>query len=128
MAVENIKDMLSGPAQSDLSKKQFYALQLISGADFGFNLATGATQNAGGILQNKPTAGQAVQAAVLGLCKYKAGGTIHVGDKLTSHTDGTLIATTTDGDHIWGTAMTEAVSGDIATMYAIPPGPRFYNA
>lgn len=116
MAVENILLRIGGTALSDLSAKQFYALQLVSGTDFGFNLATAATQKPGGILQNKPTSGKAVDAAVLGIAKYLAGGTIHVGDRLTATSTGKLIATTTDKDSIWGTALTEASDGDVATM------------
>jgi hypothetical protein len=121
MAVENVLLRISGPAASDLSAKQFYALQLVSGTDFSFNLATAATQKPGGILQNKPTAGLAVDAAITGLIKYLAGGTIHVGDRLTATSTGKLIATTTDKDGLWGMAVTEAVDGDVATMLAPCP-------
>ena len=117
MAVENALIKVGGIAQSDLSAKQFYALQLISGTDFGFNLATAATQKPAGILQNKPTSGKAADACFVGISKAVAGGTIHVGDKVTATSTGALVATTTDKDCIWGIALTEAVSGDIFTMW-----------
>ena len=116
MSTENILRRINGYAVSDLSDKQYYALQLVSGTDKGFNLATAATQQPGGVLQNKPTLGRAVDAAVLGEIKYIAGGNIAVGDKLTANAEGKLIATTTDGDNIWGVALNAAVDGDIASM------------
>jgi hypothetical protein len=116
MAVENVLQRITGISAVDLSAKQFYALQLISGTDNLFSLATAATQKPGGILQNKPTAGQAIDAAVLGEIKYIAGGTIHNGDKLTANSSGKLIATVTNKDCVWGIARTEAADGDIATM------------
>jgi hypothetical protein len=124
MAVENILYRIPGVAVSDLSAKQFYALQLVSGTDNGFNLATAATQKPGGILQNKPASGKAVDSAVLGVCKALAGGTIHVGDRVTSHTDGTLIATTTAKDYAWGVSLTEASAGDVFTMLVNIGGSR----
>lgn len=128
MGKENITERINGVAASDLSDYQYYALQLVSGTDFGFNLATAATQAPGGILQNKPESGQAVDAAVQGICKYRAGGTINVGNKLTADTDGMLIATTTDGDNIWGVALDEALDGDIATMHLEGLGADTYVA
>jgi hypothetical protein len=116
MAVENILMRESGTSAVDLSAKQYYALQRISGTDNLFSLATAATQKPGGILQNKPTAGQAIDTAILGQIKYIAGGTIHNGDKLTATTSGKLIATTTDKDCVWGVADGEASDGDTATM------------
>jgi hypothetical protein len=116
MALENILLRIGGKAASDLRLKQFYALQLVSGTDYGFNLATAATQKPGGILQNKPNTGQAVDAAVLGICKYLAGGTVAVGDSLTPTTTGKLIATTSAKDFVWGRALTAADDGDVATM------------
>lgn len=128
MGKENIIKRINGVALSDLSAKQYYALQLISGTDFGFNLATAATQAPGGVLQNKPNINQAIDSAVLGTCKYIAGGTIAVGDKLTTDSAGKLIATTTDGDNIWGVALDAADADDIATMELAGLGASLYIA
>jgi hypothetical protein len=124
MALENILCRIGLKAVSDLRTYQFYALQLVSGTDLGANLATASTQKPGGILQNKPNTNQAVDAAFVGICKYLAGGTIHVGDRLTATTDGTLIATTTIKHFTWGYALTEASSGDVATMWVNIGGAR----
>jgi hypothetical protein len=116
MALENILLKIGGKAVSDLRLKQFYALQLVSGTDYGFNLATASTQKPGGILQNKPNTNQAVDAAVFGICKYIAGGSIAVGDSLTPTSTGALIATTSAKDFVWGRALVAASTGDVATM------------
>jgi hypothetical protein len=117
MALENILARVGGKAVASLATKQYYALQLVSGTDYGFNLATAATQKPGGILQNAPAINQAVDACFLGISKYVAGGTVAVGDKLTANSSGKLVATTTDKDCIWGIALTAADADDVASMW-----------
>lgn len=63
------------------------------------------------------TAGDKVEVAIngggaIGL----AGGTISAGNKLTAHTDGTLLASTTSNDQVVGVAMEDAVAGDLFAM------------
>jgi len=124
MALEQIVCKIGLKALSDLSTKQFYALQLISGTDYGCNLATASTQKPGGVLQNKPTSGKAADSVFVGLTKAVAGGTIHVGDRVTATSDGTFVATTTAKDFTWGYSLTEASSGDVFSFFANIAGGR----
>jgi len=110
---------ISIPAGADLSALQFTAV--ILGSDKAVVGATTTTAPIIGILQNKPTSGQAAAVAVMGVAKAKAGGTWGSGDKLTATTGGLLIATTTEPNHYVGIALEDAASGDVAQVL-IQPG------
>jgi len=105
---------LSIAAGADLSALQFTAVK------YGTNKvaiqAASAAEPIIGILQNKPTSGQAASVAYRGIAKAKAGGTWASGDALTATTGGALIATTTNNQHIVGYAHEDAVSGDVAQV------------
>lgn len=114
---ENIQ-CISIEAGADLSALQFTAIRL--GTD---KLAASATSNNEpivGILQNKPTSGQAAAVAISGVAKAKAGGAWSSGDSLTATTGGALIATTTNNHHIVGVALEDAASGDVAQVLVRP--------
>lgn len=80
--------------------------------------ATAASDLLIGVAQTAPTtAGDLVEVAIngggaIGL----AGGSISAGNKLTVHTDGTLLASTTANDQVVGVAMEDAVAGDLFAM------------
>jgi len=124
MALEQVLYKIGLKAASDLSEKQFYALQLISGTDYSCNLATASTQKPGGVLQNKPASGKAADSMFVGISKCVAGGTIHNGDRITPTTDGTFVATTTAKDFTWGYSLTEASSGDVFSAFINIAGGR----
>ena len=101
-------------ASGDLSASQFCSVKLDAN---GRSTLSGASDlNQIGIQQDKPTAlGQASTIRTAGVTKVKAGGTIAIGDRLTSNASGALIAATT-GKQILGIAITAGVSGDIINM------------
>lgn len=107
-------------ANADLRTLQYTGLKLVSGTDFAVDSATVNTDKPAGVLQNKPNQYQAADAIQLGVSKAKAGGTIHVGDKLTVTTGGVFIALTTDKKNYWGFSLTEAATNDIFTMFVCP--------
>lgn len=89
MATELIFQTFTGVAAADLSAKQFYAVSLDTSGTL--NLAT-AAKNIDGILQNKPTTGQAATVARDGFTKaaISASSNVAIGDLLEVDTLGTL--------------------------------------
>lgn len=80
--------------------------------------ATAATDLPMGILVEVASSSTAAAGTVCidGPVFALAGGTITEGADVTSHTDGTLIVTTTKGNQIWGRALEDASSGDFFEM------------
>lgn len=113
MATElEIRDWSGVTAENDLSAKQFYALELGTAAG-EVDACDGATDLVVGILQNKPTAGKAAVVRTHGISKAVAGGSITRGNRVGTHTDGTLVAKTADADLLVGIALSAASSGEI---------------
>lgn len=105
-------------AEADLSAKQFLAVS-ISGVN-EVNLAAGAGAIFG-ILQNKPKAGEAADVAIFGITKAIAGvGGWSAGDKLEVEVATSKLVNNTTGNTTVALALTDAVAGDIATVYVIP--------
>ncbi|MCL4715471.1 MAG: hypothetical protein KJZ75_11220 [Hyphomonadaceae bacterium] len=83
-------------AGADLSAKQYTAVKQNSS---GQVVAAGAGEKALGILQNKPTSGQAATVAVGGVSKWIAGGVVAPDAEVAADADGkakTAVANTTD--------------------------------
>lgn len=99
------------PAGEDLSAKQFYIGQL--DASGNLEVGEGATDLLVGVIQNKAEAGQAAVYRFLGTSKVIAGGTIAIGDWVTSDASGKAVATTTDGNITIGRALEAAAANDI---------------
>jgi hypothetical protein len=95
----------------DLSAKQYFIVQL--DANGKLEVAEGATDFIVGVLQNTPESGQMATYRFLGTSKVKAGGTIAVGDWVTTDASGEAVATTTDGNIVIGRALEAAADGDI---------------
>lgn len=95
----------------DLSTKQFYIVQQDANGDI--EVAEGATDLLVGVLQNNPASGEPATYRFLGTSKVKAGGTIAVGDWITTDSAGKGIATTTDGNIVIGKALEAGVTDDI---------------
>lgn len=113
---------ISVDAGADLSALQFTAVRL--GSDRTVVSAANATAPITGILQNKPTSGQAASVAIGGIAKALVGaGGWSSGDLLTATTGGALITTTTDGHFTIGEAMEDAAAGEYAQLL-IKPGQR----
>jgi hypothetical protein len=101
----------SGIAGEDMTAKQFYIVQLA--ADGDIEVGEGATDLLVGVLQNAPDSGEQATYRFLGTSKVKAGGTIAIGDWVTTDSAGKAVATTTDGNITIGRALAAAVDGDI---------------
>lgn len=104
-------DVLSNlTAENDLSAKQYYILE--KGAAAGqADVCDGAGDKPIGVLQNKPTAGQAVAYMINGSSKVVTGAAVSVGDAVGTDGSGKAIAKTANNDWIIGRAKT-ASGGD----------------
>lgn len=79
-------------------------------------LASAAADKIIGVLQNQPKAGDTASIMsrnASGVGKCYAGGTIAIGDYLTSDANGAVVATTTAGQEVVGIATEAAVSGQV---------------
>lgn len=78
-------------------------------------IAAAATDKIIGVTQQKAAAGEICSVrlrSASGTARGKAGGTIAVGDRLTSNGSGLIIATTTAANEVIGQALEAAASGD----------------
>lgn len=122
MASQEVLKTATFPAGADLSALQFTAVQM--GSDDAVVSAAANNVLPVGILQNKPTAGQAACVAIDGIAKALVGaGGWASGSRLTMTTGGALIETTTDAHYVIGTAVEDAAAGDYARVL-IQPGQR----
>lgn len=111
-----IRDGSNVVAGADLSTKQFYAVKLSAANTV---ILAGAGDLIYGILQNKPTSGQAADVSIFGVTKAILGGTVTGGNKLKVDSAGKLVANST-GDTTVAMAIIDGVSGDIATVKVLP--------
>jgi hypothetical protein len=114
MATYNIGPFITRLAGADLSASNFRIL--VQQADRTVVLANAATQNFIGVLHYG--AKQGGEVSILGrnaggTFKVIAGGTIAVGDALTSDANGAAITTTTAGNEVIGFAQEAAVAGQV---------------
>jgi hypothetical protein len=93
-------------AGEDLSGAQYAAVEIdgtVAAEDFV----------ARGLLQNKPRSGEDASLLVAGRSKFKAGGTIAAGGRMTITTSGVCTAATSGSAGIIGFSLTAAASGDV---------------
>lgn len=79
-------------------------------------LATAATDLLFGVLNNQPKAGETADVFARngqGTFKVVLGGTVTLGDKLTSDANGAAITTTTSGNQVLGYAQESGVVGQV---------------
>lgn len=81
-------------ASADLSSDQFCAVKVYASADLQVALASTGGEAILGILQNKPTAGQAADVRFTGVSKARAGNSYSRGAGLMTDTSGRLITAT----------------------------------
>lgn len=98
-------------AGEDMRTKMNYIVQL--DATGKLEVAEGATDLIVGVLQNKPNTGEAALYRFGWTAKVIAGGSVAIGDFVTSDGNGKAVATTTDGNIVIGRALEAADSGDI---------------
>jgi hypothetical protein len=109
---QSIKDFeRSGNAGEDMSSAQYHIVQLDATGDV--EIGEGNTDLLIGVLQNKPKEDEAALIRFLGTSKVIAGGSVSIGNWLTSDGSGHAIATTTEADVIIGRALEAADSADI---------------
>lgn len=110
-------------AENDLSTKQFYFVEL--GASAG---EVDVCDNAGdlviGVLQNKPTAGQAAEVMTHGIAKVIAGGTIARQDRVGTDANGKAVAKTADAALVAGIALSAAAAGEYVEILLTPGAQR----
>ena len=94
-------------ASADLSAKQFYFVK-IDGAGT-CDVCSGATDKPVGVLQNKPTSGQAAEIVVLGVTKISSDAALTAGNLIGTSADGQADAKTP------GTDTTEYIVGQMVT-------------
>jgi hypothetical protein len=109
---------LTFTSAADLTAKQYFLVKLSD--DKTVNLASAATDNIIGVLQNKPDEGEAALVRVLGTSKVSAGTPVGVayGNFVTTDSNGQAIATTTTGNHVIGIALESASTavGDVVEV------------
>lgn len=107
---------LSLSAGENLSTKQFYFVKLdTNGAAV---VCTGATDVPVGVLQNKPTSGQAAEIVVVGVTKISADANLTIGNLIGTSADGQADAKTPGSDtteYVVGRVLTAPASGTIGT-------------
>jgi hypothetical protein len=130
MAADNFSNDITLIAGADLSTHQFKGVKL--DANGAAVLIAAATDVPIGVLQNKPTSGQAATVRVTGVTKMLSGGTITAGGvtgRIRS-SNGTAIAAQALGtgptEFILGQALQSNASGDVfkAIIDCINPGPN----
>ena len=99
-----------------LLNKQFYLVYI--SAKGVVTIASAATHKVIGAITNAPQSGAGQNVAValpFGDRTFKviAGGSISIGDKLTADSAGKAVATTSNGNYVFGVALQDADSGDI---------------
>ena len=98
-------------ASADLSAKQFFAVKVNSSREYA--LASAGTDKIAGSLQNKPEAGINCLVYNRGTFPVKLGGTVAIGDLLTSDANGKWVVTTTGGDIVAARATQAGVADDV---------------
>lgn len=105
------KTLLAG---ASLVGKEFFIGKLNSSGDVV--VAAAATDLICGIIRTEAGSGEGVAYQFLGTAKVKLGGTVAVGDFITSDSAGKGIATTTDGNRTIGMALEAGVANDIVEV------------
>ena len=123
MATEQKMQVVSIPANTDLSAKQYYMVGITNASGTGqVSLATEGGDVVG-VLQNVPNlAGRAAEVAVGGVCKCIAGGSITAGNRVSPDSNGKATAVGSADDYAFGVALQTASSGDIFTLLIRPIG------
>lgn len=103
MAWEKPDFMISMEANADLSAKQYYFVEIVTG--YKADVCNAATDRPIGILQNKPKAGETAEIMVSGVSKVSADGVVALGDQIGTSADGQADVKTA------GTDTTEYVVG-----------------
>lgn len=110
MAYEEKLETVTMIAGADLSSSQYLFVKADSTARTV--VLSGDGEDAFGVLQDTPTAGQACTVAVGGVSKVKLGDTVAAGAVVASGASGVGV-TSTNGDYMLGIALAGGASGEI---------------
>lgn len=115
MAYQNHLKSVTCQAAGDMASRQFHIVELASSFP---QVALAAALQGYGVLQNHPNSGEAATVAIDGESRVRAGGTIAVGNRITSAATGyaSNAASGAAGGRIIGVAKTAAASGSVFTM------------
>ena len=121
MATEGplLRDGAQMQANADLSAKQFFGVKVDTSADRKVILANTGGEGIYGILQNKPTSGQAADVALVGVSKAAINGTVTRGDLLMTDNTGQFV-TATGGNHAVAQALESGAAGTLITVALMP--------
>ncbi|WP_156666213.1 hypothetical protein [Rhodococcus sp. HS-D2] len=115
MAAVQPGERYSAPAAADLSTKRYHLVKLDANGEVV--LATSATDNILGTLDNSPRLGQTADVVLangVGSFKVKLGANASAGAFLTANGDGEAIGTTTTGNRVIGRLVRAGVENEIA--------------
>jgi hypothetical protein len=101
-------------AAADLSSSQFYAVKITAARQT--NLASAGGEYIYGIVQNKPTLGQAVDVGFIGVSKAAAGAAFSAGVALMTDTTGRLIAATGTNHRVATSIEAATAAGQLITV------------
>lgn len=117
MATEQKLDIVSLPADADLSAKQYYIVKLSNSSGTARVALAGVDDRPIGVLQGKPAAaGRAADVAVSGITKVVLGGSVTAGDALTPDSNGKAITNGSSDAYTIGVALVSGSSGDTISM------------
>jgi hypothetical protein len=112
------RDGAQTTAAADLSAGQFLAVKITAAR--AVNLASTGGEAIYGILQNKPTAGQAADVGIFGISKARAGAAITAGAYLMTDTSARLITVVTTSHRV-AQALEAATAADQIITVVIGP-------
>lgn len=115
-----IHDGSQTTAAADLSSSQFLAVKITAARQV--NLANTGGEAIYGILQNKPTQGQAADVGILGVSKAVAGGSFSAGAQLMTNTSGQLVTASSTNHRVAFAIEAATGSGQIVTVALVPQG------
>lgn len=120
MATEGplVRDGSQTTAAADLSSSQFLAVKITAARQV--NLANTGGEGIYGILQNKPTSGQAADVGILGVSKAVAGASFSAGAELMTDTSGRLITATSTNRRVAMAIEAAGAAGDVVTVALVP--------
>lgn len=112
-----MKLVFANKAATDLSAKDGYAAKYDTG---GMNVCSAITDQVVGIVtKGGDTTVLKTEVCISGECSAIAGGTITAGQMVTSHTDGTLVASAGSGCTEFAVALESGVAGDWIKVYVL---------
>lgn len=120
MAQDNAHVDLTFPANADLSAKQYLFVKLVTGGKV--DVCAAVTDKPIGVLQNKPTLGQAANVRIFGITKVVFAGTSAIGDALGTDAAGkaatyTAPVATNPTKYIVAQGTVAAVANDVAQAF-----------